>query len=375
MTFLTAIYFIAIILITGYAFLLNHYHKLFNAIPNHEPAHPVAEMVSVVIPARNEEKNIGHCIDAIMQQDYPLMFREIVVADDQSSDNTSAIAQSKGAVLVKLNEFPPGTVAYKKAALSAAIAASHGELIITSDADCNAPASWITTMVSVKQNTNAVLVAGPVRMKYNTSVLSKFQSLDFAILQGITAASVHHGFHFMGNGANMAYTKDAFNKVNGFSGIDDIASGDDMLLMYKIGRQYPGQIAYAFSQAAMVETNPEPDLKSFLWQRIRWASKARKFEDKSIFKVLLLVYAMNVVLLLLICIAFFGVPQLAICVGLILYKTIVEWRFVKSVLRFFQLGQLMKWFIFFQPFHIMYTVVSGLFGQAGSYPWKGRQVK
>ena len=105
----------------------------------------------------------------------------------------------------------------------------------------------------------------------------------------------------MGNGANMAYSKSAFNEVGGFSGIDNIASGDDMLLVHKISQRYPGRIAYAFTNEAMVETDPEPDLKSFLRQRIRWASKAAKYEDKRIFRVLLLVYAANLSLFILMC--------------------------------------------------------------------------
>lgn len=43
----------------------------------------------------------------------------------------------------------------------------------------------------------------------------------------------------MCNGANLAYERKAFNEVNGFAGVDHIASGDDMLLMHKIGKQYP----------------------------------------------------------------------------------------------------------------------------------------
>ena len=46
----------------------------------------------------------------------------------------------------------------------------------------------------------------------------------------------------MCNGANLAYTKNAFNAVGGFKDIDDIASGDDMLLMYKIDQKYLGAL-------------------------------------------------------------------------------------------------------------------------------------
>ena len=134
-------------------------------------------------------------------------------------------------------------------------------------------------------------------------------------------------------------------------------------------------MAYAFSPDAIVDTLPEPDWKSFFRQRIRWASKARKYEDKRIFPILLLVYAMNLSVFVLICLSFTGITQFSLCILMLLYKTIVEWGFVYRVLRFFKLQELMPWFPVFQPFHVAYTVISGLFGQAGSYQWKGRQVK
>lgn len=300
---------------------------------------------------------------------------EIIVVDDDSTDQTANIATANKAKLITIKDLPEGTVAYKKAALTAAIAAASGDTIITTDADCKALPSWISTLIFVKQSTNAVLVAGPVRMPYGSSFLSKFQSLDFSILQGITAASVHEGFHSMGNGANLAYTKNAFNEVKGFSGVDEIASGDDMFLMHKISTKFPGRIAYAFSQEAIVDTETEPDWQSFFRQRIRWASKARKYQDKRIFPILLLVYAMNLSLLILMGISFMSLTHFSLFILLLLYKTIVEWRFVFQVLKFFKLQKLMPWFPVVQPLHVAYTVISGFFGQAGSYQWKGRLVK
>ena len=375
MILVTAICFISFILLTLYAVLLHRYENIFLEIPIVSPQLVYDEKISVIIPARNEENNIGICLDAIQQQDYPQNNKEIIVADDHSSDQTASIVIAKGAKLVTMNNLPEGTVAFKKMALAAAIQASEGDTIITTDADCIASPSWLRTIVAVKQSNNAVLVAAPVRMRYDSSFLSKFQSLDFAILQGITAASVHTGFHHMGNGANMAYSKSAFNEVGGFSGIDNIASGDDMLLVHKISQRFPGRIAYAFTNEAMVETDPEPDLKSFLRQRIRWASKAAKYEDKRIFKVLLLVYAANLSLFILMCMSVLSTIHLSLCLLMIFYKMMVEWSFVKRILLFFRLQKLMPWFPVFQPFHIAYTVISGLFGQFGSYQWKGRQVK
>lgn len=110
----------------------------------------------------------------------------------------------------------------------------------------------------------------------------------------------------MCNGANLAYERNSFYRVNGFSGIDTIASGDDMLLMHKIANQYPGQIHYLKAEDAIVTTSPMKTWREFLNQRIRWASKAKYYDDKRITAVLILVYLFNLSFLVL-WVAGFGV--------------------------------------------------------------------
>jgi len=80
-----------------------------------------------------------------------------------------------------------------------------------------------------------------------------------------------------------------FEEVGGFRGIDKIASGDDMLLMHKIYERYTSGVQFLFAPTSIVRTQPMNDWRSFFNQRIRWASKADKFDDKRIFWVLVLV--------------------------------------------------------------------------------------
>ncbi len=68
----------------------------------------------------------------------------------------------------------------------------------------------------------------------------------------------------MCNGANLAYKREVFYEVDGFKGIDNIASGDDMLLMHKIWKRYPNQIGYLKAKEAIVETEAAPTWKAFL---------------------------------------------------------------------------------------------------------------
>ncbi|HSF46538.1 MAG TPA: glycosyltransferase, partial [Chitinophagaceae bacterium] len=243
MTALIIISVLFFILFVFYTFLLRKYNSIFVHIHEHDPKLHSAVKVSVIIPARNEEKNIGACLDALQQQAGINAEPEIIVVDDHSDDQTSSIALSKCVTVISLkDEKLESTVAFKKMALATGIRYATGDIILTTDADCIVPPDWIHTMTGVMSETKALMVTGPVRMVPSHTLVSRFQSLDFAILQGITAASVHSGYHDMSSGANLGYQKKAFYEVNGFRGIDDIATGDDMLLMQKFSRRFPGRI-------------------------------------------------------------------------------------------------------------------------------------
>ena len=189
----------------------------------------------------------------------------------------------------------------------------------------------------------------------------------------------------MCNGANLAYTKKAFEEVGGFAGIDNIASGDDMLLMHKIYKQWPQKVMFLKSKDAIVYTAPVNSIKEFFNQRIRWASKADKYADKRIFVVLVLVYLINVVLLFLPILTIFNPEKLSIInyqfsiinlwLLLLLIKTTVELIFLYPVAKFFGKQSMLLMFPLMQPFHIIYTVIAGWLGKFGSYSWKERKVK
>src|SRR6187399_647718 len=304
--------------------------------------------ISVIIPARNEEENIGNLLSSLEKQTYSPNLFEIIVVDDHSTDNTTAVVNSYSfAKLIKL-EFD-NINSYKKKAIETGIAAASGDLIITTDADCIVPENWLKTIAAFKQKTNAVFIAAPVVLENESNLLQTFQALDFLVLQGIAAASVQKRFHNMCNGANLAYERKAFFEVNGFSGIDHIASGDDMLLMQKIAQQFPGKISYLLSKDAIVATQAAKTWKEFFSQRIRWASKATNYNDIKIFSALFLVYFFNCTLLALF-ITGFWMPLLWLgLVSTVLVKIIIELLFIYPIAKFYNKQTLLPLFPFFQP--------------------------
>jgi biofilm PGA synthesis N-glycosyltransferase PgaC len=376
------ILYIAIFLFLGYSLLIIYYWVSWRSIPEYISAAGKPNTgFSVLIPARNEERNIIGCLESVCNQHYPPELFQIIAIDDCSTDKTWDLLQhfDPGEKLVnstRLADVEDGEFsAYKKRAIETGIAMSHNNVIVTTDADCKHPLAWLKTIASFYEEKRSAFIAAPVALQNDSSVLQIFQALDFLVLQGITGASVHKKMHSMCNGANLVYEKKAFNDVQGFSGIDSIASGDDMLLMHKISSKYPDRIHYLKSKQAIVASLPMQTWKDFFDQRIRWSSKARFYDDKRIFWVLLMVYLFNLSFPVLL-IAGFWFHVLWIYAGILLIaKTIVEFPFVYSIASFFDKTSLLKYFFFFQPLHIAYTIMAGLLGQFGKYEWKGRMVR
>lgn len=359
-----------------YSILIIYYLQAWKSIPLYEPVNTrPALKVSVIVAARNEEANIGKLLKALTEQSYPTELTELIVVDDHSTDKTAEIIrQYPEARLLQLKD--DGLNSYKKKAVETGISAASGDLIVTTDADCIPPSLWLETVVNCKVKTNAVCIVAPVVFqKTENFILSTFQELDFLVLQGITGASVHKKIHSMCNGANFAYERKIFYEVNGFEGIDHIASGDDMLLLHKIWKKYPAFVTYLKSPNAIVPTEPMKTWSDFINQRTRWASKAAWYDDKRIFAVLLLVYLFNLCFEILFVLGFFNYHYWIWLSGLLVLKALIEIPFVASVARFFGKQGLLRWFIFFQPLHITYTIVSGFVGQFRKYEWKGRRVK
>lgn len=370
-----AFYIIIISLLVFYSFLIFYYWQSWKSIPVFEATGTVSPVsISVIVPARNEEENIPVLLAALVDQHYPKDQFEIIVVDDHSTDRTAEIVtQFPQVKLIRLHAQSLNS--YKKKAIETGIAAAAGELIITTDADCIPQPGWLHTIASFRQSTGAGFIVAPVAFDARDNMVEIFQALDFMILQGITGASVYNRVHAMCNGANLAYEKKLFDAVNGFSGIDHIASGDDMLLMHKIAVKFPGKIGYLKSRNAITSTRPMTSWKAFFSQRIRWASKATHYTDKRIFFVLLLVYLFNLSFPVLVIAGFVDPYGWLALPGLWLAKTLVELPFLFAVAGFFNRRHLLKYFFFLQPVHIFYTIIAGLMGQFGSYEWKGRRVK
>src|SRR5687767_4141658 len=131
-------------------------------ITNYEPAYADPPLVSIIVPARNEAINIGHCLSSLVTSSYP--HREIIVVDDASTDSTGDIARAfadrePGQITVVNNDpLPEGWVG-KSWACWTGYQRSRGELLLFTDADTRHGEDLLAHAVGAQTRTSAGLVS------------------------------------------------------------------------------------------------------------------------------------------------------------------------------------------------------------------------
>lgn len=366
-------------------------------------AEHVQTSISVIIPARNEAQHIGKLLSDIAQQNYPNELLEVIVVDDHSEDETYNICKQFASnntltlSVYKLQELieDETTQVYKKRAIEAAVQKAKGTLIVTTDADCRVQANWLRSIATCYEQEKPSLIAAPVGFENDTTFFEKFQALDFCGMQAITGASLQMKMFNMANGANLAYEKQAFLDVDGYQHIDQKASGDDMLLVYKIAQKFSSKIKFLKNKQAIVYTEPQRTIHNFLQQRFRWTSKSRSYQDRRITLILGLVY-LFVLSIWMNTLYFIGRSVLSIlfpentlialinflpvffflfmAIIQIICKCIIDYFFLKSAVEFFDRKDLMKSFLISECWHIWYIPFVGTFGNFLQYTWKGRKL-
>lgn len=348
-----------------------------NWFSGRQSTQPGLAKVSVLIAARNEEENIARTLDCIVAQDFPKDRLEIIVVDDHSTDATADIVAgyaARGVKLIKLNEGDKLN-SYKKLAISRAIAAATGDIMVTTDADCRMGVRWLSTVIACFEQSDAKMLSSPVVYSEEKSYFERLQTLEFLYLIGLGAAGIGNGHPTTCNGANLAYRRDVFYAMGGFNGIDNLASGDDELFLHKVAEQHADKIGFCKSKDAVVYTDAKPSLKAFISQRKRWASKSTRYKDKKVVALGVSIWLFNLALLAAAVHFLVDLPNLH---GLFLIafalKVVAEYIFIYPLCAFADRRNLLVNLPFLSLIHALYLLYIGVAGNVGKYSWKDRKV-
>lgn len=330
--------------------------------PSHSTTN--SETISIVVAVRNEAENIVKCLDCLIQQEYPSGLTEIIISDDGSTDETVSlvhayIAENKSAnISLLLSEPGHGS---KKAALSRAIAVAAGSIILTTDADARPGKKWASSMAASYHERGSVLVFGPVRLNPACAA----EKLEFLSLVASGAGASGAGFPFMGNGANLLFSKEAFVRAGGYQSHIKIRSGDDVFLIHDMVRIYGSKkVGFCMNADAVVETAGSKSISDFLMRRARWASKAPFYKNLTSKFVSLTVFSTSFFILCGFVSALFSPEFLIFPLGAMLIKAVSEFGLMAAVTAFMGSRKLLLLFIPLQliyPIYIMLTVAAIFF--------------
>jgi len=233
--------------------------------------------ISIIISARNEEKNIERCLDQICKQTYSQNLFELILIDDASEDHTFEIAKNyleQSKLHYQLIRQPEHCG--KKYNIAQGISLAKGSVIITSDADVVFSFSTRLTVIANYFNLYSPnMLVMPVDFESDKKLISAFQIVENIALTAVTAGYTGIQKPFMCNGANLAFKKNAYMQVNGYDSHAHMSSGEDVFLMEDMKKINPSAIHYFFSRELIVKTIPQTNITSLFSQRLRWASKTK----------------------------------------------------------------------------------------------------
>jgi len=218
-------------------------------------------MVSIIIPAYNEEKVIAKTIESVLEIDYPK--KEIIVVDDGSKDNTLQIAKKYERDKVKVLHKENGG---KASALNYAVAFARGEVIAVLDADTIAGKNSLKEIARIfGDDENVGAVAGNIKVRNKVNWLTWCQALEYvAGLQIARRAFDLFGAITIVPGALGSFRKSVLQEAGGYDKETLVEDFDTTIKVLKSGMVVRG------TTKSIAYTEAPESLRDFFKQRRRW---------------------------------------------------------------------------------------------------------
>ncbi len=336
--------------------------------------------ITILIAARDEEKNLPRVLSALLAQDYPAEKFQILVINDRSEDGTESVlrryAETNPARVAYLNvgEVPHG-ISPKKNALLKGLEIARGEWIAVTDADCVMGPRWLSTLSrQFHDDTGMVLGFTSYDEPGDGFGMSHgIQALEFVSHAIVSAALVSLDFPVNANANNLAYRRKAFDEASAFKKHGHIVSGDDDFVLQEIHATGRWVIHFCTGPEALMRT-ALPDSWNHFWeQHKRWASKCGFYRPRQVvFLAAVFVFYAAIPVLLL---AGFQNPRWA-WLGLAIFavKTLADFAVMRTGLGIFGLSRLLRAFPLTALLHVPLLLAAVIAGSWGGFTWKGQRM-
>ncbi len=261
---------IALALSIGYTFFIMH---LLSHKPPKKYSLSKLPKISVLVAFRNEEKNILACCDALAKLDYPVDKLEILLLNDQSTDQSPYIVRDfiSGKPQFKLIDIEEAknNLQAKMNVLAQGIPKSKGEFIFITDADCRPLAGWIKTMLQYFDPSIGMVSGFTILEEKAPKPFSKLQTVDWIFLQGLAFTASNSGKPITVMGNNLAFRRNVYDQLGGFEKIG-FSITEDHALMKAILDKTNKEVKYIRDKEGLVLSASVKDFTAFINQRLRW---------------------------------------------------------------------------------------------------------
>lgn len=319
--------------------------------------------VSILVAARNEEENITELLLTFTQLSYPKDKIQILIGDDDSTDQTAEIikkfaAENTYIQYIKIEKQLAGLKG--KANVLAQLAhLATGELFFVTDADIEVPKNWIEAFVA--ERTNEGVIVGLTLVK-NKNWFEASQAIEWLFTLKLMKTLADFKIQSTGMGNNMMVSAEAYWAVGGyekvgFSIVEDYA-------IYKAIIDKGFAFKQLFMPDAMTLTKPP---KRYFEQRKRWVSGGMSTQSVLIFPALIQGFLLPILLI----ISFFSWKSV---LAFIFLNLLINFLVGNRIFKILNQTQLLKYI----PAYTMYMYVFW-FLQLVSYflptklVWKGRE--
>lgn len=275
--------FILLLFIISTLYILIQQFKIARLLSKHKSlsynSKNTQSSVSVIICAKNEEKNLSTHLEFILDQNYSEF--EVIVVDDFSTDSTSVIVKKfqKKYSNLKLIQLEGKSSQSKRLALKTGVLASSYDVVLLTDADCR-PASknWISTMnAQLSESKSCVLGFSPyVKLPSFLNFIIQFETLQTA---GLYLSKALQNKAYMSVGRNVMYQKSLFLTSENFENEKHLTSGDDDLLIQNIKDK--SKITVSLNPDSFVISQPKTTWSSWWKQKLRHYSTASHYKPSS----------------------------------------------------------------------------------------------
>lgn len=326
--------------------------------------------VSIIVAARNEEKNILNCLKSLHNLNYPREKLDIIIVNDQSTDRTKEIVEDfikdKHHFRLINSEISQTHLKGKVNAISQGIDISKGEILLFTDADCIVQPEWVKATVSYFTE-NVGIVGGYTFLKAENA-FEGIQSLDWIYLFNIASSSATLGFPLTGIGNNLALRRTDYYNIGGYRNIK-FSVTEDYALTQAILRKTKSKMAFPLNKKTLITSLPCKNFLELYRQKKRWGVGGLDMIPIG-FAVFSIPFILNILILLQL--LFFNINVLILP---ILLKILMDLLLLLFSTKKLGLLRYLKYFLIFEIYLFVYVTLLPIIVMASKeVVWKDRRL-